>query len=148
MNFEAWLKDGWLRPHKTSPQEIEDLFTIVERDLKNCRTSGLSNDWRLNIAYNAALQTSKIALAASGYRASREAHHYRTIQSLALTIGADNGLVKELDAFRKKRNISDYEAADLVSDHEVDEMIDLAQQLKENIIQWMKKNHPHLLSKK
>lgn len=147
MSFEAWLKDGWVRPHKTSPQEIEELFSIVDRDLKNCRTLGLSNDWRLNIAYNAALQASKIALAASGYRASREAQHYRTIQSLALTIGADKALVKELDAFRKKRNISDYEQADLVSDHEVDEIIDLAEQLREEVVHWLEKNHPHLFSK-
>jgi hypothetical protein len=48
----------------------------------------LSPDWRLNIAYNAALQAATAALAAAGYRASREAHHCRAIQSLAFTIGS------------------------------------------------------------
>jgi hypothetical protein len=45
----------------------------------------ISEDWKLNIAYNAALQAATAALAAAGYRAAREQHHYRTIQSLALT---------------------------------------------------------------
>lgn len=47
----------------------------------------MSPDWKLNIAYNAALQAATAALAASGYRAAREQHHYRTIQSLAHTLG-------------------------------------------------------------
>jgi len=37
----------------------------------------------MNIVYNAALQAA--ALAAAGYRASREQHHYRVIQSLRQT---------------------------------------------------------------
>jgi hypothetical protein len=52
----------------------------------------------------------------AGYRASREAHHYRVIQSLRFTIGADTRLVAQLDAFRKKRNISDYERSGLISE--------------------------------
>ncbi len=43
----------------------------------------------MSIAYNAALQTATAALAAAGYRATRDSHHYRVIQSLAFTIGAD-----------------------------------------------------------
>jgi hypothetical protein len=49
----------------------------------------LDTDWKLNIAHNAALQLSAAALAACGFRAARQAHHYRVIQSLTLTIGAD-----------------------------------------------------------
>jgi len=86
------------------------------------RPKGLSEDWQLAIAYNAALQCATAALAACGYRSSREAHHYRVIQSLALTIGADAKLVSRLDAFRKKRNIGDYERSGLVSEKEAEEL--------------------------
>jgi hypothetical protein len=68
-----WARNGWLLPHRTSPQEIGDLLAIVERDLSDSQASGLSADWRLNIAHNAALQAATAALAASGYRASRDA---------------------------------------------------------------------------
>jgi len=68
MSLQNWLNNGWLEEHRTSSQEIAALFAVADRDLSDCRTSGLSSDWRLNIAYNAALQTATAALAASGYR--------------------------------------------------------------------------------
>ena len=71
----------------------------------------LRADWRLAIAYNAAMQLAVAALAAAGYRASRESHHFRVIQSLAHTIGAASDTVAKLDQFRKKRNIGGYERA-------------------------------------
>ena len=111
MSLPDWRKNGWLLEHRSTPQEIRDLFGIVDRDLEDCRTDGLSPDWRLNIAYNAALQAATAALCAAGYRAAREAHHYRVIQSLRLTIGAPVTLVSQLDAFRKKRNIGGYDRA-------------------------------------
>jgi lactam utilization protein B len=89
--------------HKTSPAEIAELLEIAKRDLADCNVEGLSADWKLNIAYNAALQVTTAALAACGYRASRDAHHYRVIQSLALTVGAHPSLVRKFDFFRKKR---------------------------------------------
>ncbi len=83
MSLQNWLNNGWLTEHRTSLQEIVDLLAVAKRDISDCKTSGLSPDWQLNIAYNAALQTATAALAASGYRAAREAHHYRVIQSLS-----------------------------------------------------------------
>jgi len=41
------------------------------------------------IAYNAALQAATAALAAAGYRATRDQHHDRVIQSLRETVGVD-----------------------------------------------------------
>jgi hypothetical protein len=70
----------------------------------------------MNIAYNAALQAATAALAAAGYRATRDQHHYRVIQSLRETIGAEAALVIALDAYRQKRNITGYERVGLVSD--------------------------------
>lgn len=83
MSLPDWLRSGWLIEHRTSRREIADLLGVVQRDLQDCQAAGLSADWRLNIAYNAALQAATAALAASGYRAARDSHHYRVIQSLA-----------------------------------------------------------------
>jgi len=90
----------------TSPQEITDLPAVADRDLQDCTVSGLSADWRLNIAYNAALQSATAALAACGYRAVREAHHIRVIQSLVYTIDLPAAVVTQFDFFRKKKEIS------------------------------------------
>src|SRR5467141_771495 len=109
MSLSDWLKGGWLTEHKSSAREIADLLNLADRDLADCRVVGLSADWQLNIAYNAALQSATAALAAAGYRAGRDAHHYRVIQSLAFTAGADRALIAQLEQFRKKRNIGGYE---------------------------------------
>jgi len=145
MSLKNRHKSGWLTEHKTSRQEIGNLLGVADRDLVDCRSPGLSADWRMNIAYNAALQAATAALAACGYRASRDSHHYRVIQSLADTIGADKKLIAQFDQFRKKRNIGGYEQAGLVSDKEADEMMALAQQLRKRTERWLRVNYPELL---
>jgi len=145
MSLQDWLNNGWLIKHRTSPQEIANLLAIADRDLTDCQASGLSTDWQMNIAYNAALQASIAALAASGYRAARVSHHYRVIQSLAHTIGADTKLIAQFDQFRKKRNIGGYERAGLVSEQEAHEMLELAEKLRADVEKWIRDNHPKLL---
>lgn len=34
MTLKNWENNGWLKKHKTSTEEIQNLFNIVERDLK------------------------------------------------------------------------------------------------------------------
>ena len=118
---------------------------MADRDLAESRTAGLSPDWKLSIAYNAALQLATAALAVSGYRATHEGQHYRVIQSLALTIGIRSEIVIQFDAFRKKRNISDYQRAGAVSAQEAEEMYALAKDLRSKVESWLKENHPELL---
>jgi len=144
MSLKDWLRNGWLIEHQASNAEIRNLLGVADRDLADCRVPGLSSDWCLNIAYNAALQAATAALAAAGYRASRESHHYRVIQSLVFTIGSDARLVRQFDQFRKKRNIGGYERSGVVSDQEAKEMQDLARKLRDDIQAWIVKNHPGL----
>lgn len=146
MSLKDWLASGWLVEHKTNSKEISDLFRVADRDLKDCQESNLSLDWRLSIAYNAALQLARAALAAEGFRAGRASHHYRVIQSLAYTIKADDRIIVLLDQFRKKRNISDYDRAGTVSKQEVREMINLAMALRADIEDWIRSKHPELLA--
>ena len=147
MSLRDWQKNSWLVEHKTSPEEIAGLLAIVERDLANAKVAGLADDWRLSIAYNAALQAATAALAATGFRAVREQHHYRTIQSLALTIGWPTAKVDRFDRFRKKRNIIGYESAGVVSEREAREMHELATGLRNDLLAWLGKQHPKLLKK-
>ena len=132
--------------HQTSAGEIRELFAVVERDLADSATEPLSADWRMNIAYNAALQAANAALAAAGYRASRDRHHFRIIQSLRETIGAPAQLVTALDAFRKKRNITGYERVGVVSDQDAAEMRSMAIALRDDVRDWLRRNHPDLLA--
>jgi hypothetical protein len=98
----------------------------------------------MNIAYNAALQAATAALAAAGYRASRDQHHYRVIQSLRETLSTDAQTVNAFDAFRKKRNAAGYDQAGLASDADAQAMRTLAQRLKTDVVRWLKAHHPEL----
>ncbi len=143
--LEDWFNYGWLVRHQTSRQEIESLLAIADRDLAAAQLPDLPNDWRLNIAYNAALQSATAALAASGYRAERTAQHYHVIQSLAHTVGLDVNMVGELDALRKKRNESSYDRPGIVSEREAEAMLALAHAVRRTVQDWLGVNRPDLL---
>jgi hypothetical protein len=145
MSLSAWAKNGWLLEHKSSGQEITHLLALVDRDLADCQNAALSKDWRFNIAYNAALQCAKAALAASGYRSSKGPHHYRVILSPEHTIGTEKKAIVQLDAFRKKRNASEYNHAGAVTDKELDEMIALAGRMRRSVEKWLLAEHPELI---
>jgi len=145
MTLSDWLERGWLVTHRPDRWEIKHLLGIADRDIADSQVEGISSDTTLGLAYNAALQLAVAALAATGYRAGRQAHHYRAIQSLAFTVGASADLIDQLDSFRKKRNISDYERAGAVSEHEAREMLALAKTLRETVTAWLKNCHPELI---
>lgn len=145
MSLSSWRDNGWLVEHKPTAEEIRDLFAVADRDLRDSAVAGLSADTQLALAYNAALQIGAPALAAAGYRAARDRKHHWTIQSLAHTINADPKLIARLDAFRKKRNIGDYERAGATSPKEAEELRVLAQQLVTKVKAWLEASHPDLL---
>jgi hypothetical protein len=109
VSLQSWLQNAWLVQHTTSPEEIRNLLSISDRDLAACQVKQLPADWRFAIAYNAGLQAATAALAAAGYRAARDNHHYRVIQSLEFTTVPGRKVIDAFDGFRKKRNISSYD---------------------------------------
>jgi hypothetical protein len=106
MSLQSWLQNSWLVQHTTTPEEITNLLALSDRDLVACQVKQLPADWRFTIAYNAGLQAATAALAAAGYRATRDNHHFRVIQSLEFTTGPGRKFIDTLDGFRKKRNVS------------------------------------------
>jgi uncharacterized protein (UPF0332 family) len=145
MSLGNWLEDKLIVKHRPSGGEVAQLLHICDRDLEKVEIVALGPDWRLSIAHNAAVQAAKAALAASGYRARKEGQHYLVLQSLAFTIKTDPATIKQLDKFREKRNISDYERAGLVTEQEAEEMIVLAKQLRDDVEQWLRAHYPSLV---
>jgi hypothetical protein len=99
----------------------------------------------LSIAYNAALQVATAALSACGFRAGRDAHHHRVIQSLRYTVSADSSLINQFDQYRKKRNMGGYDMAGMISQKEADGMKALAKRFRKEIEEWLRKHHPELM---
>jgi uncharacterized protein (UPF0332 family) len=142
MSLENWAKNGWLRKHETSPQEIKSLFDIVDRDLKDACKKDLSSDWRFGIAYNAALKVCTILLYAEGYRPERSLAHYRTLQALPLILGKEKeGDATYLDKCRKTRNTAEYDQIGVTTVSDAEELIEFVEDLKFEAKQWLKSNH-------
>jgi hypothetical protein len=144
MSLQSWRQNGWLVQHATSAEEIANLLALSDRDLAACQVKQLPSDWRFAIAYNAGLQAATAALAAAGYRATRDNHHYRVIQSLEFTTAPGQKVIDTFDGFRKKRNISSYDLAGAVSDREADEMLKLAMSLRGDVERWIRATRPEL----
>jgi uncharacterized protein (UPF0332 family) len=54
------------------------------------------------------------------------------------------GLLAYFEACRRKRNQLDYDAANIVSDTEAAEILTKAREFKQEVEDWIAKNHPGL----
>jgi uncharacterized protein (UPF0332 family) len=145
MSLDLWFSHGWLIRHRSSAQELDNLFAVAARDMRDADLNGLSTDSRLSLAYNAALQVAAAALYAEGYRPAKgQGIHVRTIQSLAYTLGADAATVQQFERFADKRHRGHYDRAGVATDTEADAMVALAKDLIEKVEKWLAANHPDL----
>ena len=100
MTLTLYLRNGWIRKHTSSRDEITRLLAIADRDIEQSQTAGLGPEWRFDIAYNAALQLATAALAANGYHAERQNKHMRTLECLGFAAKVDSDTVAFLDRCR------------------------------------------------
>lgn len=145
MSLQNWQDNGWLKPHHTDLQELSNLLAIVDRDLGDAQTSGLSLDWQFGIAYNAALKLCTMMLFAAGYRPENALAHYRTLHSIEYTLGPQH---KEdaiyLDACRNKRNVVEYENVGRSTASEVAELVTFVTRLRQEVLNSLRPRFPDL----
>ena len=146
MSLKPWADNGWLKPHKSSRQEIGGLLAIARRDLADARGKDISADWRFGIAYNAALKLCTILVFAEGYRPEKNLAHYRTLQALSLILGPDRKQdAAYLDTCRTTRNTVEYESVGGATTADADELLAFASHLETDVLAWLKAQHPELL---
>lgn len=145
MSLTEWLQHHFLAAHATSPQEIADLLAITRRDLREASSATHCPEWKLAIAFNAALLAATAALAAAGYRAAKGSGHHYTLQSLRFTVGLDSATLLMLQTVKKKRDKNDYERAGGVSEQEALDAIALATQVVTRVREWLQAEHPDLM---
>ena len=146
MSLPTWLAAGWLQPHKTSPQEIGDLWQIAERDLQDAASGGISHDWQYGIAYNAALKLCTILLYAEGYKPAKGTlAHFRVLSALPHILGSERqGDADYLDGCRQKRNTSEYDYVGGASKRDAEELIAFGRELQTEVGAWLREKHPRL----
>lgn len=135
MSLQDWLKNGWLLKHPSrDEQELRELLAVADRDLRDCTTKGLSDDWRFGIAYNAMLQLARAALHWSGYEIPKgDSHHFRAIDSLKFTLNLETSLIDKLQVYRKKRSAGVYEVVGMITHSDAAAIAEIAHDLRERV---------------
>ena len=144
MSWSKLLANRTVQNHSTSRQEIESLRELIERDIKDAGIEALSADRRFATAYNAVLQLSKTAIACAGFRVSTGVgHHQKTFEAVKVAVGsaAVDSFADYFETCRRKRNVIDYDAADLITESEADELVEKAREFQILIEDWIAKNH-------
>jgi uncharacterized protein (UPF0332 family) len=127
-------------------QELTEIRRLVARDLADAAIPALSEDRRFATAYNAALQTAKMAIACAGYRiASVPGHHRLTFEGAKLALGKPvEHLADYFDACRRKRNEIDYTGATIATTTEAEELLLHAKAFLNLVESWIDTNHAAL----
>ena len=146
MSWRNLLANGSVNTHTTSRQEIENLRDLVNRDLQDAEIEGLSDDRRFATAYNAVLQLSKMAIACSGYRVSsnKVGHHRTTFEAVKNAVPSRDvaNLADYFETCRRKRNLIDYDATEVASETEADELVKKGREFQTIIEDWISDNYP------
>jgi hypothetical protein len=147
MTWQQLIASNRVKTHETSRQEIDDLRAVVGRDLKDASIAGLSEDRRFATAYNAVLQLATMVIACAGYRvSSKQGHHENTFLALELAMGNPvTRLARYFNACRKKRNLVDYNLANVVTETELNELLEKAAEFQVLVNNWIFNNYPQFV---
>ena len=143
MSWKKLLQEHKVHHHRTSLQEVNELRKLIARDLSDAGIPELSEDRRFATAYNAALQTAKMAIACAGYRiASVPGHHRLTFEGAKLALGNSAAqLTDYFDSCRRKRNEIDYTGAAITTGTEAEKVLLHAGAFFEHVERWIEANH-------
>jgi len=145
VSLAALLASKRVERHLTSSNELAGLRKLIARDLGDAVVPGLSPDRTFATAYNAVLQLSKMALACAGYRVSAAlpGHHQTTFEAAGLVLGATGRHFTDyFETCRRKRNVIDYDSAEVVTESQATELADKATQYESLVEAWVAKSHP------
>ena len=123
MSLDNLYKFGKLQKHKTSPEEIENLFAVSKRCIDDASQTNISLDLRFISAYQAALASAEALLYCHGYKAPKGNYHYMTWEAMRNI--QDDYIRKTVILFddaRQKRGTAFYDHADIVSETEFKEL--------------------------
>jgi hypothetical protein len=127
---------------------VRNLLGVVDRELSDAGVAGLSDDGRFTHAYDAALLLCKLALHASGFEVQKRVtgHHSLWINSLEFTLGeAHRATLIHLSKSSKLRHLTLYDHAGVVQKQDADDLLEAARQLRSEVINWLRAQHPTLV---
>ncbi len=128
MLYQKLLKEGKIKIHRSSSEEIKDILEIADRDHSFAKEAMAHNwDWAFTIAYNSALSASRAYMFNAGYRPSSIEGHKTVWSFMLLSLPkGHNDRIHFFNRMRVKRNKNLYDHAGLISETEGRQIIRLA----------------------
>jgi hypothetical protein len=145
MNWAKLLNEGRVARERTSKQEIDNLRSLVARCFADMAVSGLSDEQRFIIAYDAARTLAVIVVRASGFRPKKLGGHVNTFLALAAADPAFSQAAAYFDVCRAKRNDAEYDFAGGVSQSDADDLANEVQKFRRIVEQWIAAHYPALV---
>jgi len=120
MKIDELLKKRRIHRHRASPEEIERLLELADRDIRMARITMAEDwDWAFSIAYNAVLQSARAYMYSRGFRSAAEQGHKNTFAFMRAALGDElASTISYFDRMRKKRNQAIYDVAGLITEKE------------------------------
>jgi hypothetical protein len=122
----------------TSKNELDELRSMVARNLRDAAVVGVSPQGRFEFAYNAARLLATIVIRVCGYRVvTKTGHHYFTFQALE---AADTSFAKaaaNFDTARRKRNDFSYDAPAEITKTDADDLINAVTEFLRDVERWI-----------
>lgn len=145
MSLEDLYKFGKLEKHKTSPQEIKELFGVAKRCLKDASQDAISFELRYISAYQAALAAGEALLCCFGYSAPKTNYHYMVWEGLRQALdGSFKDTLILFNEARSKRGDAFYDHADVTSETEFKEVFKESENFVKFVKHKIKKEFPEL----
>jgi len=146
LTLTQWHENGWLQVIPASAEEVARLLAVADRNLADAEVTAVSTDARVGFAHAATIALAAAALAAEGYRASKDRHHERLLDSLRHTIDIDVRVLKQLHDVRRARNASTYERPSDTARAEAEAIIRRAGGVRVAVVEWLRARHSELIA--
>ncbi len=132
-----------LEPLESSREELVALIERYRLAVADAQVPGQSDDGRYVDAYTSGFLLAKIVVRAAGYRVRGGENHRDTLRSVPWVMGSVvQPSVDVLDAARKRRNATMYDAAGLVGPEDVRALLVRVREFEVLVREWLERDHP------
>jgi len=150
MHLEAllnrFLKEGKLKKQTTDIGFLNNLLDGAKRNFDAASLiRGKVDEAAFRLVYDGLLQIGRIILLINGYRPADGEQHKTTFTVAGALLGEDfNRLIRKIQKFRIKRNISLYEPKLLINKKETEAIFKTAQEFWEQVKIYLQDKNPQL----
>ncbi len=125
MKYDHLIKENKIKQEKAHPGEIEDLFSLAERDLKTAEFIVTQDwDWAFVVAYNSVLQGCRAYMLNEGFRSRSVEAHKITFEFMRLALNKEClNLINYFDRCRVKRHRVIYQSKSSITETELKQLL-------------------------